>query len=569
MDDFSKKLFRNLNGKPYDEAIRTPKLSDLTGKFEQELFSHFPEQLIYLGHSQEKDIYLTQEDLDAHCHILGATRQGKSKLLEIFIRANIDYGYGCCLIDGSENGDTANNVLKYCASKNFKKVLLVSPSDFLEYKRIPNLNPFKYAPPNASPYYQNILANRSVGMVFDTLKTTWNFQAESITRLEKYVPAVLHPLYWSQNTLSESKFLVEQLGYGSQKEALLSQLPKQHQDLGKHLMFAWKNVQTYKDFQSTVNQFNIFLDPILSLLVGSKQKQIRWKNLIANGWLILVNLDTTDVWADEIPQRILGTLVINEIFYAVQSLTKNKKKPWSGRFRLYIDECQDYATRKIPVILNKKSKLGLKLTLSHHYPNQDGLKEIYPAIENNALMKFMFFMAKEKDRLDSMKNMGYGGELPDRPVAYELRQLEAREATFTPGKPSPVKILIREVEDPPVSEPEVQAFKKLLYSNDFLYQDENIINNEINARFETKTQQPRTKGRRISDSQGGNLESNASKPVLDGQTTGSDSRPQKRQSYFSTALPKDLHIPSGVRRRGQGTPEDGRGRTGKKTQAKK
>lgn len=482
---FRDDYFRRKMGKSREEYNRRTSTKDLLERSRKKLLTNFPDKLVYLGHSQKYgEEWLSQEDLDAHCHILGATRQGKSKLLELLIRSNIRLGYGSCLIDASENGNTSRDVLRYCASVNHRKVLLISPFDFTEFGRIPNLNPFKYFGDDASPLLRDILANRSVGKVFDTLRTIWGFEPETITRLQKYVPAVLHPLYWAGMTLAEAHLLVEQAGYHAEKRQLLAKLPPQHTDYAKDLQFAWTNVTTYKDFQSTVNQFKAFQDPILKAMVGSREKQINWTTLIADGWTVLVNLDTDNVWTNQIYQRMLGTLIINEIFYAFQRLTSpHRKNPWRGRFRLYIDECQDYATNKVKILLNKKSKLGLKLTLSHHYLGQIKDKDIVGAIKSNALMKFMFFMTDEKDRLDAMKNMGYGGALPDRHVVHELRQLGVAEATFTEGKKLPRKVKIADIDTPDVSDADLREFMESLYADDSLYQDLDTINLEINARF--------------------------------------------------------------------------------------
>ena len=44
----------------------------------------------------------------------------------------IDKGFGLCLIDPSDKGDTANNVLDYCASIGYEKVILIDPTTISE-----------------------------------------------------------------------------------------------------------------------------------------------------------------------------------------------------------------------------------------------------------------------------------------------------------------------------------------------------------------------------------------------------------------------------------------------------
>src|SRR5690606_8055416 len=95
-----------------------------------------PTRLLAVRNADEMPVLLSEEDRDTHMHLLGATRQGKSKLMELLIRGDIERGFGCCLIDPSENGATANAVLRHCAEQGFEKVVLVNPTDFYPYGRV-------------------------------------------------------------------------------------------------------------------------------------------------------------------------------------------------------------------------------------------------------------------------------------------------------------------------------------------------------------------------------------------------------------------------------------------------
>jgi len=65
-----------------------------------------------LGHDQRGNpVTLSGEDRRTHLEMFGGTGQGKSKVLELLIRDNVDNGYACCLIDPTENGATGKAVL--------------------------------------------------------------------------------------------------------------------------------------------------------------------------------------------------------------------------------------------------------------------------------------------------------------------------------------------------------------------------------------------------------------------------------------------------------------------------
>src|SRR5690606_24207532 len=74
-----------------------------------------------LGHQESGlPVLLSEEDREHHIHILGAPGEGKSKFLELLIRGDIEKGYGACLIDPGERGDTTLRLLNYCAKVGFK-----------------------------------------------------------------------------------------------------------------------------------------------------------------------------------------------------------------------------------------------------------------------------------------------------------------------------------------------------------------------------------------------------------------------------------------------------------------
>lgn len=470
MDEFSKNLFRNLNNQPYDEAIRTPKLKDLTRLHEQELFSAFPEKIIHLGHSNEEEIYLTQEDRESHIHILGAPGEGKSKFLELLLRSDIQNGYGACLLDPSENGDTAFKVLKYCVSVGFEKVCLINPVDFLEFKRVPVFNPIKYNAP----------ATVSVGNVMDALKVLWNTKDFADTpRIQKYATALLHALHASGMTLVESLYFLTRSEFSIQRTSIIDALPigNLHRS---HLTSAYQTLLTFEQFQSTVNRFSVFQDPTLRLMIGSTKPGISFTKLISEGWLILVNLDPQSVWGTEqIQQRLIGTLLINEIVYAIHRLTESG---WKGVYYLYIDEVGDYATSKIAYILDKKRKTGLRFTIAHQRFDQVEDRNVLSSVRGSAKTKALFYTPNKTDRDIMMKDMGYGGDIPDRQVSYVLGELQKQHAALRIGKRPPLITRLKDVPDTQISPAALRAFKEKLYSYDF-FRTPLQINTEINDRF--------------------------------------------------------------------------------------
>lgn len=546
-------MYRKEFGLSREELFHRPKLKDAVAHAVKESLTNFPDKIIHLGHSNEEEIYLTQEDRESHIHILGAPGEGKSKFLELLVRSDITNGYGACLLDPSENGDTASKVLKYCASIGFEKVCLINPVDFLEFNKVPVFNPIKYNAP----------ATVSVGNVMDALKVLWNTKDFADTpRIQKYATALLHALHASQSTIVESKYFLTRTHFASEREALLAGL--QSSDLHRqHLTSAYQTLLTFEQFQSTVNRFSVFQDPTLRLLLGSKMMGVPFHTLITEGWLILVNLDPQSVWGTEqIQQRLIGTLIINEVVYAIHRL---RESGWQGVYYLYIDEVGDYATSKLAYILDKKRKTGLRFTVAHQRFEQIEDRNVQSSVRGSAKTKALFYTPNKTDREIMMKDMGYGGSLPDREVSYILGELQKQHASLRIGKKSPVITRLKDVPDTQISPAALRAFKEKLYSYEWFHSP-NTINQEISDRFKTEVEQPT---RRTGVSKRGNLEGPVGRPVPDNSPAGSNRPPREGPTYFDTQVPENPPVRSRVRRRSKATPDNAKRGTRKKASPKK
>ena len=258
--------------------------------------------------------------------------------------------------------------------------------------------------------------------------------------------------------------ILNQLPYGS--------LPKAH----LHSAFATR--LNYESFQSTVNRLEPFIDPTMSLMFGSKDG-LSFQDLIAKGYLILVNLDPEGIYGQE-HQRLLGTIIINEITYAISRL---RNSGWKGCFYLYIDEAGDYATSKLSYILDKKRKSGLRLTLSHQRFDQFGDRDVSSAVYGGTKIKVLFNTASREDR-DKMLRMMYGGQLEDRDVSYVLAQLKKQHAAIKINKQPPVTTRIPDIPDIQMSRQQLKEWKLKHYQLSF-YKPVEAIKQQINERLQS------------------------------------------------------------------------------------
>lgn len=422
-------------------------------------------------------------------HILGATQEGKSKLIELLIRDDIKNGYGCCLLDMSRPVSTVDKVLNYCASIGFEKVCLINPVDFLKFDKIPVLKPLKYSAPPAV----------SVGNVMDVLQVIWNTKDFSATpRIQKYAPAVLEALMASRLALSDVQYLLTRQDFYVEQEVILN-ADSLDRGARNHLRGALRgNPATFEQYQSSINRLDVFRDYLLRYVFGADSPGLQWSKMITDGWLILVKLFPKDVWGDQhLQQRVLGTFVISEILYAINRL---QQRGWGKPFYMYIDEAGMYATRKLSDILDYHGKTPARLILAHQRFSQFDDNSVLDSVRQNAKNKVLFYSPNRLDRETMMRDMGYGGDLPDRQVSHILAGLEKGQAAVTVGKSSPRLVKITHIPDVPYPAKSLIDFKKKLYSMEGFYQKE-FIETQINARFTHTQSQPPITIRKRTDRQ--------------------------------------------------------------------
>lgn len=438
-----------------------------------------------LGWSEDGPEGLSEEQRQAHIHIIGTTREGKSKLLEKLIRHDIDNGYGATLLDPSDNGDTAYNVLKYCISKGFEKVCLIDPND--AKFRIPCINPLAWKGKAAT--------DAVVSNLMESTRVLWGQSGfESTPRIEEYLYAVFAALYNAKASIPDAQVFRVKVNIPSEikRNKIIRALDENDSNrILLEAVFTPKGNELFiKEFQPSIRRLSPFFHYLPKLIFGStgfvvgpdgkKRNQfIDFKKLISEKWVVLVNLDKTRVWGTP-QQKMLGTLIINEIVNGIFDLRANG---WRGQHYLYIDEVGQYATRVLSHIMAHKGKSGLWATVSHQFYSQVEDKEVLDAIENLCNIKIMFAVSNTPDRQRMARDM-YTSELREQATDATIG-LRKQYAHIKINKNPPVRTRIDDVFTPDITAKEVVEFKKKIYKlTPDWYRQPNQLLTEINNRFD-------------------------------------------------------------------------------------
>jgi len=403
------------------------------------------------------DLFFSEEQRP-HTHVIGATRQGKSFFLEWLMREDINRNLGCCLLDPSSGGSTAQRLLSYCAEKGKQNVLYIDIDDsFPPHKKTISLNPFRYdkdGKPSPKRRYN------SVDVLMRAIRDLYGVKdpgQQSV--IERYLPAVFYALYDSQSPLADARYFANRL-YKPQQEEILSLTDS---DIRLELKEALGSFTAYKEFQSTVRRLMRFTrGPIGKMF--SADKGVDWVKVVRDKWVVIVRLDNLDTF----DARLLGTYVVAQIEYAKQYLNSaidsNRELKERGKyppFYLYADEAQLFASESLKNLLNLKQKLNLKLILAHHYTKQFD-PEMYEAVKVNCGITVQFYI-RGKDTRDDIAAEMYGGDIDPKDASYANSNLAQRQAVVKIGKGSPARTMLPIVPDPDISNEELKNYKVDLY----------------------------------------------------------------------------------------------------------
>jgi hypothetical protein len=473
LSEGKKDYYKLLTGTDRKKLGRFPKAKDSINAILTQAKSNHP--VISLGYSSLGEQFLTEEERESHVHILGTTGEGKSKLIEYLIRYDVDNGHGLLLLDPSDNGDTAYKVLKYCAKVGHKKVVFIDPMHRQTHRKVITINPFKY---------EVSLQEMAVSYLMDAVRVLFQqADAASTPRIQKYLPALFRLLQKSGLTIHEGVYFSNFFAGEYRRDRIFEMHQNQYDRDVSTIREAFLNNKDYQFwFASTVNRLEPFYgSEYLDMCFGSVTG-LDFMKMVRDGWVILVNLDP-DSALDKMGSRLLGSVIINEILFAIKRLRNND---WKGVYYLYVDEAGEYITRRLATIIETKRKSGMRAILSHLHMGQFEDKRIADAVRVGAKIKAAFQIPDPEERMRVVKAL-YGGDLADRHVSHVLSSLPKQHAVIKKAK---VPAVITEIPDTPdiVIAPEILEDYLVGVLDKEWYKDPEDIKRAFNDPFKPRAQ---------------------------------------------------------------------------------
>lgn len=329
-----------------------------------------------------KHTTMSERMREGHLYVVGATRSGKSKALESWIRQDAVAGRGIGVID--PHGDLYEDVLRYCAQSEemASRLVLIDPAD-PEYTV--GFNPLEEV--DGVPPARQALELMSV------FRRIWDIGIVA-ARMEEILRNTLLALMEYDLTMDEiPKFLAparerfrHTLVSGLENEKVKQYWRDRFGPLRRNTRAEW--------VESTLNKVNSFLiDPAVREIVAQRSSTIDFRKVMDEGKILLVNLAKGKLGEENC--YLLGALMMAKIQMAAMSrvdVARGRREP----FYLYVDEFQNFATQTFATILSEAAKYGLSLTMAHQNLSQlHSVPELREAVLANARNQVYFRVGRE------------------------------------------------------------------------------------------------------------------------------------------------------------------------------
>lgn len=300
---------------------------------------------------QEDKIAITRMDRNQHLYIVGKTGSGKTKLLELLMKSDIEKGEGLIFLD--PHGDTARNLLRLIPENRVEDVIY---ADFADNDFIISFNPIE-----KSHEFSEVLIDGFIESFKRYFSVDWN------PRLEFLLRQVIIALQYSDKcTVSEIPNLLTN--------------PKYRTDLiekiGDDGVKSFWSVEYTKFSESYMNQaVSPLLNKVGQLLTNTTVRRILSMNtssfdvddILINKKILIVNLSVGEL--GEWSSSFLGSMMISKIIQIMFARAKleESKRPQAN---LYVDEFQNFSTESFIKIFSEARKYKLALTVAHQYLSQ-------------------------------------------------------------------------------------------------------------------------------------------------------------------------------------------------------
>lgn len=358
-------------------------------------------------------VFLKDKVRGEHCHIIGGTGTGKSKLLENMIRQDIKNGKGLCLID--PHGSLFDSVLKWVVANGFDHRLVVVDPNVKGWSVGLNFLEYDQSLFDAGQHVENVISD--IGKARDeNLFAT----AQLVIWLRNFLMLAIQ----SGLTLNEVYYLLKE--QNCRLRRALTERISDDKSLKRQLNQAWDEydnapVKTRSEIMKLPvwSRIQTFLaTKTMRQIMSQKETTVDFYKAMEKGQIVLINLHGS---LSENEKTLLGMIVIDKLFQAAV-----KRKPDSGKmFYVYIDEFGRFVSERIARALEELRKRRVPFILAHQELEQlkdetrDDGKRMLASVMSNTKVKIAFRISRSD--AEAMALEMFGGFISGNEIKHEQK----------------------------------------------------------------------------------------------------------------------------------------------------
>jgi len=303
-------------------------------------------------HNNFVDFGIKRSDRRRHLYVVGKSGSGKSKLLEMLIKADFDDGMGVAVLD--PHGDLVDNVMRYIPEHRVKDVILFDPSD-TEFPIA--FNPLE----NIDDAYKMQLTIGFIDIFKKLFGNNWSDRLEHVLRYTTLA------LLDSPNTtiLSILKMLTDK----NYRQKIISRIQDSVvKNFWVSEFAAWSEKFDAEAITPLLNKVGQLVSTnMIRNIIGQPDNKFNIRDIMDNRKILLMKVSKGLLGEEN--SSLLGAMIITKMYQAAMQRADMREEERQD-FYLYIDEFQNFATDTFDEIISEARKYHLNLTLAHQYMGQ-------------------------------------------------------------------------------------------------------------------------------------------------------------------------------------------------------
>lgn len=303
-------------------------------------------------HNNFDSFGIKRKDRRRHLYAVGKSGSGKSKMLELLIKADIDAGKGVGILD--PHGDLVDNVMKFIPEHRIKDVIYFDPAD----TAFPiSFNPLE----NVGEEYKMQVTIGFLEIFKKLFGSNWTDRLEHVLRYT--VLALLD----SPNTtvLSILKMLTDK----NYRQTIVARI---QDNVVKNFWVSefagWSEKFDAEAITPLLNKVGQFVATnMIRNIIGQPDNKINIRDIMDNEKILLMKVSKGLLGEEN--SGLMGSMIITKLYQAAMSRADMPEEERKD-FYFYVDEFQNFATDTFSEILAEARKYRLNLTIAHQYMGQ-------------------------------------------------------------------------------------------------------------------------------------------------------------------------------------------------------